>query len=254
MPLAVPDEYAGLPLREPALSLLPVLERHSFSLVVTGKSRKTLRVFRDGANRGYINSTVITRGGVIGYHFDQPGHRSDACPPELKGKLVEFFCRHYACSASALDVQEGAGANRGKQYLLFKDPQVALRVLLQDSGVELEQDVHIATVNMTYVEGRLIDVVMQRRERSEDARSACLAAYGFSCYVCGVNLKARYSGLPMEIIHVHHEEPLSQAPGEREVDPVASMKPVCPNCHCVIHSRTPAYAIEDVKCMLGIGE
>lgn len=125
-----------------------------------------------------------------------------------------------------------------------------MRVILQDSEVTLEQNVHLGILNKVYVEGRLADVVMQRRERSEAARSACLRVHGYSCYICKVNLKARYLGLPTEVIHVHHEEPLGQAIGEREFDPVATMKPVCPNCHCVVHSRTPAYTIAEVKHML----
>lgn len=235
-------------------SLFPVLERHAFSLEVTGASRKTLRIFRSGENRGYINSTVMQRGGVIGYHFAKLGRAADACPLELEEGLVDFFCKRYACSAAALDVQKGAGSNAGRTYLIFRDPQVALRVLLRDSGVELDHDVHVAIVERTYVEGRLTDVVMQRRERSEEARTACLAAHGFACYVCEVNLKEHYGGLPTEVIHVHHEEPLSQAQGERQFDPVATMKPVCPNCHCVIHSRTPAYSIAEVKRMLHHGK
>lgn len=76
------------------------------------------------------------------------------------------------------------------------------------------------------------------------------AVYGYNCVICGINLKARYAGLPIEVIHVHHEEPLSQSDGEREFDPVVTMKPVCPNCHAVIHSRNPPYPISEVKHMV----
>jgi len=114
----------------------------------------------------------------------------------------------------------------------------------------MEPEVQVASLKGRYVEGRLVDVLMQRRERSDAARTACLAAYGFSCIVCQVNLKSRYAGLPVEVIHVHHEEALSDSEGEREFDPVATMKPVCPNCHAVIHTRTPPYSIEEVRRMV----
>jgi predicted HNH restriction endonuclease len=108
----------------------------------------------------------------------------------------------------------------------------------------------VASLKGRYVEGRLVDVVMQRRERSGAARSACLAAYGFTCVVCQINLKSRYADLPVEVIHVHHEEALSASEGEQESDPVATMKPVCPNCHAVIHTRTPPYSVEEVRRMV----
>ncbi len=246
----VPANYAGAPLSEALRSLLPILYRNSFYLVVTGHAGKTIRIERNGQNCGYINSTVIQRRGILGYHFAKHGSATDACPEELRSNLVPYFCERYGCSASALDVYIKSEGNSGRAYLILKDPQVALRILLRDLGIELDQDLHIVTIKERYIEGRLVDVVMQRRERSEAARSACLAFYGFTCYVCQVSLKQRYSGLPVEVIHVHHEEPLSQMQEEREFDPVATMKPVCPNCHCVIHSRTPPYSIEEVRGML----
>ena len=111
-------------------------------------------------------------------------------------------------------------------------------------------EVQVALLKERYVEGKFVDVVMHRRERSGAARSACLAVHGFTCFVCKVNLKSRYAGLPVEVIHVHHEEALSASDGEREFDPVATMKSVCPNCHAVIHSRTPPYSVDEIRRMV----
>lgn len=33
---------------------------------------------------------------------------------------------------------------------------------------------------------------------------------------------------------------------QHEVDPMKGLRPVCPNCHAVLHRRIPAYSIEDV--------
>jgi predicted HNH restriction endonuclease len=51
-------------------------------------------------------------------------------------------------------------------------------------------------------------------------------------------------------IHVHHLRALSDLAREYVVDPVADLRPVCPNCHAVLHSRRPAYSIEEVRGLL----
>lgn len=245
----VPPDYAGPPFTEALLSFLPILEHHSFTLHASGVAKKTVRIYKGGENFGYINGTVIQAQGVLGYHFAKHGRAADSCPKSLEHNLVSYFCEKYDCPPSALLAHEGSGSNAGNTYLILKDPQVALRVLLLDSGQEVGEELQIATIKERYVEGRLIDVAMQRRERSSAARRACLEAYGFSCFACKANLKALYTGLSVEVIHVHHEEPLSASNGERAFDPVKTMKPVCPNCHAVIHSRTPPYSVAEVASM-----
>ena len=241
------SSYAGRDLSPQVVSLLDLLQRHGFRPIVTGSANKTVRIYRGQRNVGYVNSTVLGRHGVLGYHFAAHGRAADACPEDLVENVIETFVTHYGIAADALDLQRGASHT----YLIIREPTAALKVLLQDAGVVLPEDTQVVLRNEKYVEGRISDVTMRRRERSREARAACLAAYGFSCYVCGLNLRAQYVGLATEVIHVHHEEPLSGAPGEREFDPVATMKPVCPNCHAVIHAREPAYSITEVKAMLG---
>jgi hypothetical protein len=238
--------YAGQEIPSEVFSLLDLLGEHGFTSQVTGGASKTVRIYRGEANVGYINSTVLQRGGVLGYHFALHGRAADACPLQLVPDLANYMSVRYKVSPDTLDVQ----STSRHTYLIFRDPTAALRVLLQDAAIQLPEDTQIVVSDRQYFEGRLTDVTMHRRERSPKARAACLAAYGFSCQVCGVRLKAKYAGLTVELVHVHHEEPLGATLGEREFDPVASMKPVCPNCHAVIHARDPAYSIAEVRSML----
>jgi 5-methylcytosine-specific restriction protein A len=55
-----------------------------------------------------------------------------------------------------------------------------------------------------------------------------------------------YGEVAKGFIHVHHLRPLSEIGEEYEVDPIADLRPVCPNCHAVLHLRVPAYSIEEV--------
>jgi 5-methylcytosine-specific restriction protein A len=56
-----------------------------------------------------------------------------------------------------------------------------------------------------------------------------------------------YSDVGKGYIHVHHLTPLSEMGGESDVNPVEDMRPICPNCHAMVHRRKPAYAIEEIE-------
>jgi 5-methylcytosine-specific restriction protein A len=36
-------------------------------------------------------------------------------------------------------------------------------------------------------------------------------------------------------MHVHHLTPLATMTGPYQVDPISDLRPVCPNCHAMIH-------------------
>lgn len=97
-------------------------------------------------------------------------------------------------------------------------------------------------------EGALADVVQSRRERDPSARAACIAAHGYACAVCNFDFVTRYGALGERFTHVHHLTPL--ADGERDVDPVVDMQPVCPNCHAMLHRRSPPLSIAELKAAL----
>ena len=41
-------------------------------------------------------------------------------------------------------------------------------------------------------------------------------------------------------IHVHHLKPLAQIGEQYELDPINDLRPVCPNCHAMLHRASPA--------------
>jgi 5-methylcytosine-specific restriction enzyme A len=57
----------------------------------------------------------------------------------------------------------------------------------------------------------------------------------------------------MGFIHVHHLTPLSSLGTDYEVDPIRDLRPVCPNCHAVLHRREPPYSPEEVQQFLQTG-
>jgi len=112
----------------------------------------------------------------------------------------------------------------------------------------LPEEIDIAEV---FVEGAARQITVNAYERNSEARSRCIAHYGTRCFACNFDFGASYGEMLEGYIHVHHLRPLSDIDGEYEVDPIADLRPVCPNCHAVIHSRRPQpITIEEVKVML----
>lgn len=102
----------------------------------------------------------------------------------------------------------------------------------------------------TYVEGAVEQVVVNRYERSRRARHACIAHYGVDCCVCGFNFGAFYGVAAAGYIHVHHVRELADIGKSYKLDPVKDLRPVCANCHALIHLRRPAYSIRQARRLL----
>lgn len=100
------------------------------------------------------------------------------------------------------------------------------------------------------VEGARYQVTVNAYERDPRARQLCVARHGTACVICGFSFGAVYGPEADGFIHVHHVRPLSEIGGDYEVNPVEDLRPVCPNCHAVLHRRIPVFSIEDVQVFL----
>ncbi len=101
-----------------------------------------------------------------------------------------------------------------------------------------------------FVEGLALQVLVNRFERSLDARRACLGHYGPTCQICSLDFGERYGPLGLGFIHVHHRVPISLIRSTYRVDPVADLIPVCPNCHAMLHRREPPLQVEELQALL----
>jgi predicted HNH restriction endonuclease len=106
-----------------------------------------------------------------------------------------------------------------------------------------------------YREGKKKTVQVNTYERNPAARQACINHYGAVCYVCGFDFGKTYGAKCDGMIHVHHLKMVSESDEEYIVNPIDDLRPVCPNCHMVLHSKKDGcYTIEAVKEMLGWSE
>lgn len=145
-------------------------------------------------------------------------------------------------------------------------PQASGVIIPDDVAVQLEKDwTHFlnhpvpfkqialaeeAEDNKTYPEGATRQVTVNVYERSAEARTICINHYGVNCEVCGFNFEKTYGKIGEGFIHVHHLKPLAEALKGYKLNPIKDLRPVCPNCHAMLHQRKPAYSIEELKTII----
>lgn len=207
-------------------------------------------LYRQYQDRGLVASGTFTSGVYTGPHWDGTGREAryaqldwdtvldyeDRLPIEqLKAEVPEVKWDHIQGSgiavppASAPKLHELWGRHTGT-------------VLFRSADEPREVD------GQAFPEGALSRVPVNRYERDPRARKACLNHWGHRCAVCGFSFEERYGPLGQDFIHVHHLLELSKVPPGYQVDPVNDLRPVCPNCHAMIHRGAgPALSIDELR-------
>ncbi|MEI8203060.1 MAG: HNH endonuclease [Bacteroidota bacterium] len=99
----------------------------------------------------------------------------------------------------------------------------------------------------SFMEGKSKEVTQTRYERNPQARKTCLRHHGYSCQICEFNFGKTFGEIGNGFIHVHHINAIAGIGKEYEIDPKNDLIPVCPNCHAMIHSKRPAFTIDEIK-------
>lgn len=99
----------------------------------------------------------------------------------------------------------------------------------------------------TLTEGAAMQVTVNAYERNPAARRACVERYGCRCAICGFDFAATYGEIGEGFIHVHHLVALAEIGGEYDVDPIRDLRPVCANCHAMIHRVRPAMDLDELR-------
>jgi 5-methylcytosine-specific restriction protein A len=103
-------------------------------------------------------------------------------------------------------------------------------------------------------EGSIYIQKIQKYERSRYNRALCLKYYGFKCRGCGFEMESKYGPFGSGVIHVHHIIPVSKMGGSYQLNPVKDLRPLCPNCHNVIHRTDPPLDLENLREITGYTE
>ena len=115
-----------------------------------------------------------------------------------------------------------------------------------EASVRLAEEVQAGSA---YPEGAVEQILVNKYERNLRAREDCIKHYGARCDLCGFDFVDAYGEVMADpqFIIVHHIKPLSIVGPGYMVDPIEDLRPVCPNCHAVLHRRDPAYSLDEVR-------
>lgn len=189
-----------------------------------------------------------------------PGCEMTTLPlPELPHALTSFAASHHAALSIAAAMRRPCGPIKNahsvgimaflSQALHRPIPNPAYVTSAVPIALELFGD---ESATQTYSEGGRSAVLVNRFERDHLARKECISHYGERCSVCGMSFNERYGETMKGFIHVHHLIPLSNIGATYQVDPIIDLRPVCPNCHAVIHSVEPPMSIELARALISI--
>lgn len=140
----------------------------------------------------------------------------------------------------------GVHGKHGFVWTLHKELVSALAELdlLEDVSDAYAEEV---TGYRDLFEGATRLITVNAYERNPTARALCVQHYGATCSVCGFDFGLVYGDIGRDFIHVHHLLEISQVGREYRVDPVADLRPVCPNCHAMLHRKRPAWSVDELR-------
>ncbi|MEW5913176.1 MAG: HNH endonuclease [Thermodesulfobacteriota bacterium] len=150
------------------------------------------------------------------------------------GKLAEV---NWPTRISGISVPSEAASQLENLWLSFLEER-------GQSPIVIPEEV---TTPGLYGEGAVRRIAVNAYERDPRARKACMEHYGTMCLACGFDFGATYGALGEGFIHVHHVVPLSQIGESYIVDPVHDLRPVCPNCHAMLHKHKEVLEIDELK-------
>lgn len=147
----------------------------------------------------------------------------------------------------------GEEIKEGIYWILRPGLQEAIREIDEEEASSLEitipEEIDYDSHENLY-EGAKKQVYVNSYERNRGARDQCVKYYGARCIICSFDFEKTYGEVGRDIVHVHHLKPLSDIGEMYRVDPINDLRPICPNCHVIIHKKKPPYSIDEVMAMI----
>lgn len=164
---------------------------------------------------------------------------SNGAIPMLREKLTGNWAKEFPLS---IHLPDGSPPDETARMLVDYSLPLAARKRGTRAGRE-----HLNGTEL--LDGKARTVLLTQHERNRALRARCIDHHGYACMGCGLLMREIYGKIADAFIHVHHLTPLADA-GECVVDPINDLVPLCPNCHSVVHLKSPAMTIAELKRVL----
>jgi 5-methylcytosine-specific restriction protein A len=180
----------------------------------------------------------------VGVRFDamlDPDRQEILAIDELpRGRLTEFLSKTQRTPASGITIPPPAALELEKAW-------EALLASHGQAPVSLAEEIRTPEL---FFEGAIRQICVNVYERHAGARQECVDHFGCRCSVCGFSFEEVFGELGLGFIHVHHLKALSDIREEYEINPVADLRPICPNCHAMIHRGAHTMTVDQLKALI----
>lgn len=122
-----------------------------------------------------------------------------------------------------------------------------MKAALEETGLTGNLPLPDEIAESVLSEGAKRTITVNAYERNPTARKRCIEHYGAVCSVCRFGFEKEYGEIGKGFIHVHHLVRLADIGNTYEVDPIKDLRPVCPNCHAMLHSGAEMLTIEELQ-------
>ena len=142
-------------------------------------------------------------------------------------------------------------ALRSSSEYSLEDAEDVLRNIAEDKEIVVIDDVVIR-------EGQLGTRTSEYRVRSQRLRDAAVDYYSDSgripCHACEFDFSSAYDVIGQGYVQIHHLIPVSFLSGEPLdlEEALANVRPLCANCHQMVHTKRPPLPIEEIKSRLRV--
>jgi len=178
---------------------------------------------------------------IDGY-FDVILEPNAVLPIEFLQNDVLYKKVHWTPQASGMSIPDDVAEKLERDWAKFLNQPISIPVINYADEIESTK---------SFYEGAVKQVKVNRYERDKGARVICIKKFGACCSVCGFDFGKKFGKIGEGFIHVHHLKPLSEIRKGYKLNPIEDLRPVCPNCHAMLHQRKPEpYAIEELKAIL----
>lgn len=181
--------------------------------------------------------------------------KSPHAPLNLEiGRLAKRISKHYDIQFTERSSRKYKywdlffnGWEEGKYFVWQLRPELAKALKNLKLTGEQPYPEELLADSLPLNEGAKRTVVVNAYERNPKARSLCIAHWGSQCVACGFDFFNIYGTIGSGFIHVHHLVPVAEIGKSYQVNPVNDLRPVCPNCHAVLHTSNPPLSIEQLR-------